>query len=136
MVAAYEFMYVTPGIQNLIREKKVFRIDSEIQTGKRYAMQLLDETLWNLAQAGKISAEEAIDKSRVPGQMVEKFRNIGLDINRGGDDFGGDEGDGGGAGGAGVKTNGPKPVPPAGGASEADRRAAIEANRARLTGKK
>src|SRR6201985_897647 len=60
MVAAYEFMYVTPGIQNLIRENKVFRIDSEIQTGKRFGMQLLDDTLWNLHQAGKISAEEAI----------------------------------------------------------------------------
>src|SRR5207248_8517713 len=34
MLAAYEFMYVTPGIQNLIRENKSFRIDSEIQTGK------------------------------------------------------------------------------------------------------
>ncbi|MBC8113454.1 MAG: PilT/PilU family type 4a pilus ATPase, partial [Candidatus Saccharimonas sp.] len=28
MIAAYEFMYVTPGIQNLIRESKTFRIDS------------------------------------------------------------------------------------------------------------
>ena len=28
MLAAYEFMYVTPGIQNLIRENKSFRIDS------------------------------------------------------------------------------------------------------------
>ena len=43
MVAAYEFMYVTPGIQNLIRENKSFRIDSDIQTGKRYGMQLLDD---------------------------------------------------------------------------------------------
>src|SRR6202161_2606049 len=67
MVAAYEFMYVTPSIQNLIRENKVFRIDSEIQTGKRYGMQLLDDTLWTLFQAGKISAEETIDKSKVPG---------------------------------------------------------------------
>ena len=46
MVAAYEFMYVTPGIQNLIRENKTFRIDSEIQTGKKYGMQLLDDNLW------------------------------------------------------------------------------------------
>src|SRR3978361_1390875 len=65
MVAAYEFMYVTPAIQNLIRDNKSFRIDSEIQTGKRYGMQLLDDNLWNLFTAGKISAEEAIDKSKV-----------------------------------------------------------------------
>src|ERR1700759_4221067 len=45
-LAAYEFMYVTPGIQNLIRENKSYRIDSDIQTGKKYGMQLLDDNLW------------------------------------------------------------------------------------------
>src|SRR5271155_3519868 len=79
MVAGYEFMYVTPGIQNLIRENKSFRIDSEIQTGKRYGMQLLDDNLWMNFQAGHISKEEAIDKSKVPGQMMEKFTKIGLE---------------------------------------------------------
>ncbi|MFN4243814.1 MAG: type IV pilus twitching motility protein PilT [Tepidisphaerales bacterium] len=78
MIAAYEFMYVTPGIQNLIRENKVFRIDSEIQTGKRYGMQLLDDTLWQLFQAGKISAEECVDKSRNPGGMVDRFKRAGI----------------------------------------------------------
>src|SRR6185503_6274525 len=78
MVAAYEFMYVTPGIQNLIREAKTFRIDSEIQTGKRYGMQLLDDHLWILFQAGKISAEEAIDKSKVPSMMVDRMQRAGL----------------------------------------------------------
>src|ERR687893_335018 len=80
MLAAYEFMYVTPGIQNLIRENKSFRIDSEIQTGKRYGMQLLDDNLWMNFQAGKISAEEAIDKSRNPGGMVDRMQRAGLDI--------------------------------------------------------
>src|SRR5438067_9753857 len=70
MLAAYEFMYVTPGIQNLIRENKSFRIDSEIQTGKRYGMQLLDDNLWLHFQSGHISPEEAIDKSKNPGAMV------------------------------------------------------------------
>src|ERR1043166_2456200 len=35
MVAAYEFMYCTPGIQNLLRENKSFRCDSYIPTSKR-----------------------------------------------------------------------------------------------------
>src|SRR5687767_15169707 len=78
MVAAYEFMYVTPGIQNLIRENKSFRIDSEIQTGKKYGMQLLDDHLWMLFQAGKIGAEEAIDKSKVPGSMVDRMQRNGV----------------------------------------------------------
>src|SRR6201996_8409881 len=73
MLAAYEFMYVTPGIQNLIRENKSFRIDSEIQTGKKFGMQLLDDNLWMHYTAGRISPEEAIDKSKNPGQMVDKM---------------------------------------------------------------
>src|SRR3989440_5594191 len=78
MLAAYEFMYVTPGIQNLIRENKSYRIDSEIQTGKRYGMQLLDDNLWLHFQAGRISAEEAIDKSKNPGYMIEKMQKAGI----------------------------------------------------------
>jgi twitching motility protein PilT len=78
MIAAYEFMYVTPGIQNLIRENKSFRIDSEIQTGRRYGMVLLDDFLWQLFQQGKISAEEAVDKSKVPSYMVDRMTKGGF----------------------------------------------------------
>src|SRR5436190_2374162 len=78
MVAAYEFMYVTPSIQNLIRDNKTFRIDSDIQTGKRFGMQLLDDNLFMNFNAGKISKEEAIDKSKNPGQMVARMEQQGL----------------------------------------------------------
>src|SRR6266478_2460439 len=78
MIAAYEFLYVTPGVQNLIREAKTFRIDSEIQTGKRYGMQLLDNNLFMLFTAGRISAEESIDKSKVPSLMVDRMQRAGL----------------------------------------------------------
>ena len=73
MIAAYEFMVVTSAISNLIRENKTYRIDSSIQTGKKYGMQLLDEHLWSLYAAGTVSAEEAIDKSRNPGEMQDKI---------------------------------------------------------------
>src|SRR4051812_39517398 len=78
MLAAYEFMYVTPGIQNLIRENKSFRIDSEIQTGKKYGMQLLDDNLWMHFLAGRISAEEAIQKSKNPAGMVDRLNRQGV----------------------------------------------------------
>jgi twitching motility protein PilT len=74
-VAAYEFMVVTPAIANLIRENKTYRIDSSIQTGKKLGMQLLDEHLWNLFDAGTITLEEMLDKSRSPGDLHEKARN-------------------------------------------------------------
>src|SRR2546423_373201 len=77
-IAAYEFMYVTPGVQNLIRENKSFRIDSEIQTGKKFGMQLLDDNLWGHFLAGRIAAEEAIDKSKNPGGMVDRMKRAGI----------------------------------------------------------
>lgn len=82
MVAAYEFMVVTPAIANLVRENKTYRIDSSIQTGKKYGMQLLDEHLWSLFAAGSISAPDAIDRSRHPGQMQDKIdaHRRGLDV--------------------------------------------------------
>jgi len=79
-VAAYEFMYTTPSIQNLIRENKVFRIDSDIQTGKKYGMLLLDDNLFQHFLAGRISKEECIDKSRNPGAMVDKMQREGFAV--------------------------------------------------------
>lgn len=72
MVAAYEFMVTTPAIANLIRENKTYRIDSAIQTGKKFGMQLLDEHLWELYIAGQISEEDCIDRSRNPGDLQDK----------------------------------------------------------------
>src|SRR5438093_1077330 len=83
MLAGYEFMYVTPSIQNLIRENKSFRIDSEIQTGKRYGMQLLDDNLFMHFTAGRISAEECIDKRKNPGLMVDKMQRQGIMVKSG-----------------------------------------------------
>jgi len=71
-VAAYEFMVVTPAISNLIRENKVYRIESAIQIGKGVGMQLLDDHLWVLYDEGKIDLEELLEKARNPGSMKEK----------------------------------------------------------------
>ncbi len=76
MVAAYEFMVVTPAIANLIRENKTFRIDSSIQTGKKFGMQLLDEHLLQLYKDEIITAEEAMDKARNPSDMQEKVEAL------------------------------------------------------------
>lgn len=76
-VAAYEFLVVTPAIANLIRENKTFRIDSAIQTGKKFGMQLLDDHLWSLYSKGWISAEEMIDKSKDPGDLTDKVHRAG-----------------------------------------------------------
>ena len=82
MVAAYEFMVVTPAIANLIRDNKTFRIDSMIQTGKKFGMQLLDDHLWSLYLAGKIAADEMVDVSKNPSDLIAKIHKMGRQVGR------------------------------------------------------
>ncbi len=82
MVAAYEFLLVTPAISNLIRENKTFRIDSSIQTGKKFGMQLLDDHLWDLYSRGIISAETVIEKARDASALAEKIQVDGGVVDR------------------------------------------------------
>jgi len=70
-VAAYEFMVVTPAIANLIRENKVYRIESSIQIGKKLGMQLLDDHLWELYDKELIALDELLDKAKNPGEMMK-----------------------------------------------------------------
>src|SRR5215510_5544027 len=81
-VACYEFLVVTPAIANLIRENKTFRIDSAIQTGKKFGMQLLDDHLWSLYTRGMISAEEMIDVSKNPVELTSRIHRLGRTVGR------------------------------------------------------
>lgn len=82
VVAAYEFLVVTPAIANLIRDNKSFRIDSSIQTGKKFGMQLLDEHLWSLYSRGVISAEDMIDKAKNPADLTDRVHRAGRLVGR------------------------------------------------------
>lgn len=81
-VAAYEFLVVTPAVANLIRENKTFRIDSAIQTGRKFGMQLLDDHLWTLYEKGMIDAEEMIDKGRDSNSLTKKVHDAGGKVGR------------------------------------------------------
>ena len=82
MVAAYEFMVVTPAIANLIREGKTFRVDSAIQTGKKFGMQLLDDHLWELYERGWIDAGDMIDRAKSASVLIEKVHRAGGTVGR------------------------------------------------------
>jgi twitching motility protein PilT len=73
LVAAYEMMVVTPAIQNLIRENKVYRIDSSIQTGRKHGMFLLDENLFRLWKEGLVEKEEVLQRSSKPADLAYKI---------------------------------------------------------------
>ncbi len=72
-VAAYEFLMITPAISNLIRENKTYRIDSSIQTGKKFGMQLLDDHLWKLYDDGTCPGDECLEKARFPGDFQARM---------------------------------------------------------------
>ncbi|MGD9790755.1 MAG: type IV pilus twitching motility protein PilT [Phycisphaerales bacterium] len=82
MVAGYEFLVMTPAIANLIRDNKTFRIDSMIQTGKKFGMQLLDDHLWSLYMKGVIAADEMIDVSKNPQDLTNKIHKLGRTVGR------------------------------------------------------
>ena len=59
-VAAFEVMIATPAIRNLIREEKIHQIDTAIQTGAKYKMQTMDNSLIDLYSRGVITKETAL----------------------------------------------------------------------------
>jgi twitching motility protein PilT len=73
MIAAHEMMVVTPAIQNLIRENKVYRIDSAIQTGRKHGMYLLDESLFRLWKEDLCDKEEVLLKTSKPAELAAKI---------------------------------------------------------------
>ena len=73
VIAAYEMMVVTPAIQNLIRENKVYRIDSAIQTGRKHGMFLLDESLFRLWKEQLCDKEEVLLKAAKPAELAAKI---------------------------------------------------------------
>ncbi len=62
-VAALEILIANPAVRNLIREGKTHQVPSMIQTGKKYGMVLLDDSIMDLYKKGMIGADEAYAKS-------------------------------------------------------------------------
>ena len=70
LIPAFEVMIATPGIRNLIRERKTHQIYTLIQGGGDVGMQTLDQHLVQLLQAGVITAEEALAKASNPDELA------------------------------------------------------------------
>jgi len=68
-VAAHEIMIGIPAIRNLIREAKIAQMYSTIQTSQGMGMQTLDQNLTHLVSRNLISAAEARNKAKNPGNF-------------------------------------------------------------------
>ncbi len=69
MAAGFELMVNTPAIENYVRKGETFKIPSDIQTGKKFGMVLLDDHLLSMARTGKITREIAIEYAQDRAEM-------------------------------------------------------------------
>src|SRR5260370_36146686 len=65
-------MVIRAAISNLIRENKVYRIDSSIQTGRKHGMFLLDEHMFKLWRDGLVDKEDILARSSKPAELAAK----------------------------------------------------------------
>ena len=72
-IAGFEIMVTTPSIANLIRENKIYLLDSEIQLGSKSGMIQLDTHLSQLVDEGKLEAEEAVEYAQNPKELRAKL---------------------------------------------------------------
>jgi twitching motility protein PilT len=63
-IVATEVMIANDAIRNLIREGKAPQMVSVMQTGSKFEMQTLDQSLIDLYRRGLISLDDAISRSR------------------------------------------------------------------------
>jgi twitching motility protein PilT len=71
-VPALEVLIGIPSVSNLIREGKAFQIPSVMQTGKKYGMVLMNESLLDLVKKKTVVPEEAYSKA------VDKLGLLGM----------------------------------------------------------
>ena len=71
---AAEILVVTPAIRALIRDNKIHQINSSMQSGKKFGMQTLNDSLYNLYMSREVVLDECL---RVSGDQNEFLRMIG-----------------------------------------------------------
>jgi len=77
---ALEIMIGTPAVRNLIRESKTHQLNSMVQTGKKYGMQLLDDAIMDLYNRGWVSADEAYMKANDKAKFRPLLKNPPVDF--------------------------------------------------------
>ncbi|HWR83236.1 MAG TPA: hypothetical protein VN285_08035, partial [Candidatus Deferrimicrobium sp.] len=70
-VVALEILICTPAIRALIRDDKVHQMYSMIQSGQKYGMKTMNQSLAELNLAGKISLNDAMNYSHNTQELSE-----------------------------------------------------------------
>jgi twitching motility protein PilT len=78
-VPAFEILIGTPPVANLIREAKIFQIPSIMQTGKRYGMCMMNDSLVDLVKRKVVDPQEAYAKASDKLALLASFRKNAID---------------------------------------------------------
>ncbi len=73
-VAAFEVMFATTAVRSQIREGKAHQLATTIQTSKDHGMITMDDSIVALYQAGKITADKALQYALNPDAIRNKLR--------------------------------------------------------------
>jgi twitching motility protein PilT len=74
-VAAFELMFINDPIKALIRKAETYKINSHIQTSANEGMILLDDFLFNLWTAERITYNDMMRRSQDPQGLEKKVRD-------------------------------------------------------------
>ena len=81
-VAAREILLTNPAISNLIRESKVFQINSVLQTSRKLGMVTLNDALIDLVDGNLVEPKEAymkaIDKPNFATMLRNRNHEVGF----------------------------------------------------------
>jgi twitching motility protein PilT len=67
---ACEIMVATPAIRALIRDDKVHQIQSALQSGKKFGMQTMNDSLYSLYMNREVAQEECLRVSPDPNEFL------------------------------------------------------------------
>jgi twitching motility protein PilT len=79
-VAAREILLTNPAISNLIRESKVFQINSVLQTSRKLGMVTLNDALIDLVDGNLVEPKEAYTKAIDKPNFATMLRNRNHDV--------------------------------------------------------
>lgn len=83
-VPACEVMFMTPGVQALIRENRIKQIETAIRQGREDGMQTFNDSLVGLVKAKLITLEEGLQWSDNPEELTMMLQGIRLSAKQGG----------------------------------------------------
>lgn len=79
-VAALEVLMVTPGVAAMIREGKTFQLESAMQTGAKWGMQLLNDALEKLVKDDVVDCAIAYDRAIDKEDFLKRLVRLGVKL--------------------------------------------------------